>query len=51
MCLFGVGEIILGLIFLLCHYPGHFLSIKLLLETGQLIIWLFEKVGLIIKGL
>ena len=38
----------LGLIFLVSHCPSHFLSIKLFLETGQLIIWGLEKVGLII---
>ena len=33
------GEIIWGLTFLVSHCPSHFLSIKLFLETGQLIIW------------
>ena len=33
------GKIIWGLIFLVTHCPSHFLSIKLFLETGQLIIW------------
>ena len=32
------SEIIWGLIFLVSHCPSHFLSIKLFLETGQLII-------------
>ena len=36
---FWEGKIIWGLIFLVCHYPSHFLGIKLFLETGQLIIW------------
>ena len=36
---FGVGEIILGLIFLVCHCPSHFPGIKLFFKTGQLIIW------------
>ena len=35
---FGVGEIILDLIFLVYHCPSHFLSIKFFFETGQLII-------------
>ena len=35
----GEGEIIWDLIFLVSHCPSHFLSIKLLLETGQLITW------------
>ena len=36
---FGVKKIICGLIFLVCHCPSHFLSIKFPFETGQLIIW------------
>ena len=39
-----------GLIFLVCHCPSHFLSIELVFKTGQLIIWVFEKVVLIICG-
>ena len=35
---FGVGEIIWSLIFLVCHCPSHFLSIKFFFVTGQLII-------------
>ena len=45
---FGVGEIIWGLIFLVCHCPSHFLSIKFFFETGQLFIW--DIVDLIIWG-
>ena len=40
---FGVGEIIWGLIFLVCHCPSHFLSIKVYFRTGQLIIWGLSK--------
>ena len=36
---FWEGEITWSLIFLVAHCPSHFLSIKLFLETGQLIIW------------
>ena len=36
---FWEGEIIWGLVFLVSLCPNHFLSIKLFLETGQLIIW------------
>ena len=35
---FWEGESIWGLIFLVSHCPSHFLSIKLFLEIGQLII-------------
>ena len=38
---FGVGKITWSPIFLLCHCLSHFLSIKLVFETGQLIIWGF----------
>ena len=30
-----------GLMFLVCHYPNHFLGINFPFETGQLIIWGF----------
>ena len=36
---FRVDEIILGLIFLVCHCPNHFLSMKVYFGTGQLIVW------------
>ena len=36
---FWEGEIIWGLILLVSHCPSHFLSVKLFLKTGQLIIW------------
>ena len=36
---FEVGEIIGGLILLICHCPSHFLGIKIFFETRQLIIW------------
>ena len=29
----GVGETIFGLIFLVCHCPSHFLSIKCVFKT------------------
>ena len=35
----GVGEITWSVIFLVCHCPSHFLSVKFFFETGQLIIW------------
>ena len=34
-----VDKIIWGLIFLVRHCPSHFLSIKFVFETGQVIIW------------
>ena len=41
---YGVGEIIRGLIFLVCNCPSHFLSIDLsFYETEQLIIWVLSK--------
>ena len=46
---YGVGEIIWGLIFLVCHCPSHFLSIKFWLfgvfEKVDLIIWGYEKIA------
>ena len=36
---FGVGEIIWDLMFLVCHCPSHFPSIKFSFGTGQLIFW------------
>ena len=35
----GISKIIWGVIFIVCHCPSHFLSIKFVFETGQLIIW------------
>ena len=48
---FGVGEIIWGLIFLVCHCPSHFLSIKVYFELESRLFGVFEKAGLIIGGL
>ena len=48
---FRVGEMIWGLIFLVCDCQCHFLNIKFFFATRQLIIWIFEKFGLIIWGL
>ena len=47
---FWESKIIWGLIFLVSRCPRNFLYIKLFLETGQLIIGVFKKVGLIIWG-
>ena len=47
---FRVGEIIWDLIFLVCHCPSHFASIRFFSEQDGWLFGVFENLGLIVWG-